>query len=146
MQITKQFVTAGNAKFTISNPIGMTYEYQIKKTDRRAQAAGLLLVYSFDRGRRIYVGRLDARRGIVTIGRRSRITESSMIYQVIRWACTVLWLGTEFPADYKAETLGRCGRCGRRLSDPNQLFGPECQPNFQTLSRARRPTLREILA
>ncbi len=129
MQITKQFVIAGNAKFTVSN--GRTkFAYQVKSTSRDADAnqQGMFLVYTFDGGRRLYIGRLNSHTGLVTIGRRSKVTESSLVFQVIRWACNVLWLGSEFPPGYQAETVGRCGRCGRRLANPRRLFGPECQP------------------
>ncbi len=146
MQITKQFVAAGNAKFTVSNADGIKFAYQVKSTSRDADAnqQGMFLVYTFaENGRRMYVGRLNSHTGLVTIGRRSKVTESSLVFQVIRWACNVLWLGNPFPPGYQAETVGRCGRCGRKLANPRQLFGPECQPGGRSRRPYRRP-LREL--
>lgn len=141
MQITKQFVIAGNAKFTVSNADGIRFAYQVKSTSRDADAnrQGMFLVYTFaDNGRRMYVGRLNSHTGLVTIGRRSKVDESSLMFQVIRWVCNVLWLGNAFPPGYQAETVGRCGRCGRKLANPRRLFGPECSPDGPCRSRPRR--------
>lgn len=133
MQITKQFVVAGNAKFTISNPNGMKFAYQIKHTrlGEPAHHQNTLLVYTFGaNGKRLYVGRVNIHTGMVIVGRRSKVTETSLMFQVIKWACNVLWSGREFPADYQAETVGHCGRCGRKLANPRQLFGPECLSEY----------------
>jgi hypothetical protein len=137
MQITKEFITAGNAHFTATNAGGRKFAYQITNQTRECQADshGSLLVYCWSgadlfecsRGRRRYVGRLNPATGEVYISRRSRFTSDSMAYKVIQWVCNVLWTDRRFPVGYEVETNGRCGRCGHRLIDPTQYFGPECQ-------------------
>jgi len=121
-------VIGGNAHFTVSN--GLTYfRYQIKTSGREslADSQGSLLVYTWHNGRRLYVGRLNEYTGVVHIGRRSRFDNNAMAFKVILWACNVLWTGRNFPPGYHAETVGRCGHCGRKLADVNQYFGPECR-------------------
>lgn len=141
MQITKQFVIAGNAKFTVSH--GNTkFAYQVKSTGRDAGAnrQGMFLVYTFaDNGRRLYVGRLNSQTGLVTIGRRSKVGATRLLFQVIQWTCNVLWLGNAFPPGYQVETVGRCGRCGRKLANPRLLFGPECQSERSYRAYRDRP-------
>ena len=76
-----------------------------------------------------YIGTLDPRSGEVRQTRNSKVPAEHPAVQAATWA---------FPKVFQTGTLpggqlmhaGRCGRCGRLLTDPDSIrtgFGPECR-------------------
>jgi hypothetical protein len=104
MQLTKRYVTTGRGTFQIRGPSGSEYLYCIRHSSgpSGANRLGMLLVYVYRNGRRDYLGRLNEHTGEVSRSARSRVQESDLVFQVVRWACNVLWSEREFPPEYSA--------------------------------------------
>ena len=132
--ITKEFVTAGKAIFTVSNgDKGNWYTYKVthKPANGQYKESWFVSILSGpdNNSNYTYMGMLDVLTGDVRLTRKSTFTDESQPVRVIRWALNNLWTGKAFPAGYDVQHEGRCGRCGRRLTTPQSLeagIGPEC--------------------
>jgi hypothetical protein len=140
--VTKDWVVAGKAIFTVFNGKGDHYTYQVKRKNNddsgRLPVWFVSLLTGPDNGSDYtYLGCLSSVTGTFRTTRASRMTSESIPVQVFSWAMRIIWSGintTNFPAGYGIKGEGRCGRCGRRLTHPNGIaydgyrrgFGPEC--------------------
>lgn len=130
--ITKQFVTAGRAIFTIKSVTGEYYTYRVKKviTDHgRALWFVALLTGPDNTSSYTYLGQLNDNDGTVRLTKASHYTDDTLPVKVIRWALRLVWRDAPVPDGYRFHHVGRCGRCGRELTVPESIesgFGPEC--------------------
>lgn len=130
--ISKQFVTAGRAVFTIKSVTGEYYTYRVKrvKTDYGYDVFFVSLLTGPDNTRNYtYLGMLNDQDGTIRLTKASKYTEDTLPVKVIRWACSVIWNDKPLPDGYDFHHVGRCGRCGRDLTVPTSIesgFGPEC--------------------
>ena len=131
--LSKEFVLAGKAVFTISNG-SQHYTYKVRHmpgNDRWPESWYIYLLTGPDNtSDYTYVGVLKARTGAVLLTQKSRYTEDSLPVKVVRWAIGLMWSGKPLPEGYSMQHEGRCGRCGRVLTHPESLesgLGPECQ-------------------
>jgi len=135
--VTKEWVMAGKAIFTVSNDKGEHYTYQVKmKQDGQRPAVWFvsLLTGQDNESDYSYLGCLRPTTGHVDLTRASSMNDSSVPVRVIRWAMKVLWSGGVMPVGYGLNGCGRCGRCGRKLTRPEGIdpagyrfgYGPEC--------------------
>lgn len=131
--LTKEFITAGKAIFTVSNNNGEHYTFQIT----RKEASGkypttwfvALLTGPDNCTDYTYMGMLNIVTGAVNLTRKSRFSEQSTPVRVIRWALSKVWEEKNLPVGYSIHHEGKCGRCGRRLTVPESILsgiGPEC--------------------
>ena len=138
-EITKEWVLAGNAIFTISNGKGKHYTYKVKHKEaegkfREAWFVSLLTEgENEDDGSYKYVCMLGAD-GIPKLTRGSKFNQYSEPYTVLAWGMGVIWNLHKLPEGYTIAHAGRCGRRGRLLTHPDGVnadghrfgCGPEC--------------------
>jgi len=137
--VTKDWVVAGKAIFTIYNGKGDHYTYQVKcKRDEDSVRPPVwfvsLLTGPDNYDDYTYLGCLNAQSGAIRLTRASRLRADSTPVKVVDWALRLVWAGKDFPPGYGIKGAGRCGRCGRRLTKPEGIsddgyrkgYGPIC--------------------
>lgn len=133
-QIGKAFILAGHAIFTI---VGKTarYTYKVNRKDPspddpRPQKYFLSLMTGSDNESSYsYVGILDPASGGVRTTRNSKINDEHPAVVGIRWALRHVWATGKLPSGELLHA-GKCGRCGRTLTDPESIasgIGPDCR-------------------
>lgn len=129
--ITREFLTAGRAIFTVSNPKGERYTFRARRETKAVRGdlfdVGLLTgpdnESSYQRVCRLYGDNLK-------IGwRGGPFPPESKPFKVFKWVVGLLQANKLPPAGYAIQHAGRCGRCGRLLTVPESIesgLGPEC--------------------
>jgi hypothetical protein len=129
----KRFFTGGHAIFTVeSNNQHRTYKVKVSKPNPRypkpAYFVGLLSgpdnVNSYQ-----YLGMLDENTGAVRLTGKSRMSEDSDAVRGVRWVMTKFFNNLPIPDAVNVRHCGRCGCCGRTLTEPVSLdrgIGPVC--------------------
>lgn len=139
-KVTKEWVCAGKAIFTVHSASGEHYTYRVSRVDNKGRGYPPAWFVSVLTGQDnendyTYVGKLRTNSGYTELTRASKFADDSKIVKVIRWALKIVWTdGAEFPAGYGCNGEGRCGRCGRTLTRPEGVdpagyrfgYGPEC--------------------
>jgi hypothetical protein len=126
----KEFLLAGKAVFTVSNPSGVRYTFRIKKSEFNGKSiwfAGLLAGPN-NEADFVYMG-VVSENGSVFPTAKSKLQADSLPCKVLKWSLGLVWSGSEVPEGYKIQHAGKCGRCGRTLTVPESLesgLGPEC--------------------
>lgn len=141
----KQFVLAGNAYFTVSNPAGQHFTYRVSKPDDNPSSAILdfyfvsVLTGPDNTKNYTYAGMLDGRDNFWLPNKTFRATKNSKIkpealsWKVFEWAMKLVYANQPFPPGYTLKHANRCGRCGRMLTDPESItdgIGPECRKHM----------------
>ena len=130
--ISKDFLLAGNATFTVSNPEGKHYTYKVQKAktqlypDRPAFFIKAL-TGADNENSYTYLGMVKETG--VRLTRASKYHADSTIYRVAHWAVKHIINGVPVPTGYKIDHAGTCGRCGRKLTTPESIalgLGPVC--------------------
>lgn len=135
--ITSDFIYAGNAIFTVSNPTGEHYTYRVTKPDNQDVNKPIWFV-SFLSGPDntsdySYLGllsRKDDGSWSFFATKASKAKPDSKVFKVAGWALTIVLEEQPLPTGYKIQHAGRCGRCGRPLTDPESIatgLGPICR-------------------
>jgi len=131
--ITRDFITAGKASFTVSNGKGERYTFRVTHKEASGTYPATwfvaLLTGPDNTSDYTYMGMLNPTEGTVRLTRNSKFAEDSTPVRVIRWALGIVWNSKEFPSGYKLQHEGKCGRCGRMLTVPESIesgIGPEC--------------------
>lgn len=128
--LSKDFILAGRAVFTVSNPQGERYTYRINKAGTAAYPVWFikLLTGPDNESSYTYLGMLNENLE-VKLTEKSKFNEATLPVQVIRWIMKKVRTGIQLPPDYKMQHAGKCGRCGRTLTVPESIesgIGPEC--------------------
>ncbi len=134
--MTKEFIFAGKAVFTIHNNKEEHYTFQVtKKESYDGEDIFFLALLSGpdNGGDYTYMGILTSE-GEVRITRASKFNNDSKPVKVAEWGVKMVMQGKELPEGYGINHAGRCGRCGRTLTRPEGIdpegyrfgFGPEC--------------------
>lgn len=126
--ISLEFLTAGRAIFTVSNGRGEHYTYRFtrKRPEDQAFAATVLAGTdntAFDNYR--YVAHVRSQDLKFPVSR-----DQPQHTKVLAWALQVIRGVKPLPPGYKIEHAGRCGKCGRLLTDPTSIeagLGPKCR-------------------
>lgn len=127
----KSFALAGNARFTLDNPLSgnrFTYRVRVKETDDgRTLHFVSVLTGSDNESDYTFLGTIfDG--ATFRHGRKSRISETAPSAKAFAWAWRRIYAGASIgPAVFMHE--GRCGRCGRALTVPESIktgLGPVC--------------------
>lgn len=142
--ITKDFVTAGRAIFTLEVPQEFQsnyktkphYTYRVKKvvdkTTKKESYFVFLLTGPDNTQDYSYLGILDIETGAVRVTRKSKFFDSAMCVKFAQRIMFNLWNNTTNNITEKGFDLhheGRCGRCAKLLTVPESIktgFGPEC--------------------
>lgn len=127
--ITKDFVLAGKAIFTVSNSQGKHYTYKV------LQKNDIYFVFVLTKpDQYTYMGMLSGFYNILHLTKKSKYKTDSLPVKVLNWALKMIWTQQDVPSGYGINHAGRCGRCGRQLTRPEGVdhagyrygFGPEC--------------------
>jgi len=131
--LTKDFVFAGRAAFSVSNPKDEHYTFKVRGKDsvwqgRKQRTYFLSVKASGGRFPYRYIGIVNADGTIKTTGKSDFLPDTKE-YKVAAWALQAVIRGKLIPDGYQIRHLGKCGRCARTLSDPVSIdrgIGPEC--------------------
>lgn len=140
--ITMDFIKAGKAIFTVDNGKGTHYTYKVTRKEDKDKVFYFvnLLTGSDNTSNYTYLGMLVKTsvhiKGSahfiqqVKLTRASKFNNDSKPVKVLDWALKVVEGLTELPDGYSILHDGRCGRCGRLLTDPDSIklgLGPICR-------------------
>ena len=148
-KVTRQWILAGNATFTVKNDKGehYTYRIQIPLKIRRAEKSDpardkpvwflSVLTGPDNSSSYSYVGMLTfptPETIVLKVTKKSRYHPDIKLVKVAQWAINCICAGKELPAGYSIDGMGHCGRCGLPLTHPDGIaddgyrlgFGPVC--------------------
>lgn len=131
--ISKEFMTAGKAIYTVNNDKGQHYTYKVDRKENR-NGEGFIYFVSYLSGTDnendyTYLGLLKDQTGEIVLTRGSKPSADSVVYKVAKWASKIIWESKSIPEGYGINHAGCCGRCGRNLTTPKSIktgIGPEC--------------------
>lgn len=132
--LTRDFILAGNAIFTVSSPELGHRTYRVCKVefgDGGDPFWFAKLLSGPDNTRDYsYLGRVRPETGKLTTTRKSpEGIESSEAWKYLAGVLMAVWIGEDLDGIEVAHA-GKCGRCGRLLTDPVSLelgLGPICR-------------------
>jgi hypothetical protein len=135
MGISKEFVMAGDAIFTIETPDQGHRTYRIQKVEGSerypADAYFAKLLTGPDNTRDYtYLGKLT--NGAVTVTAKSQQWNGTYPLRLLNRVLARVWADDHAAYEnhgYRVHHEGRCGRCGRTLTVPESVesgIGPEC--------------------
>lgn len=130
--ISKNFLLAGNATFTVSNPEGIHYTFKVEKPKNQMYPNNptffiKALTGADNENSYTYLG-MVVETG-VKLTKASKYHADSTIYRVAHWAVKHIINGVDVPSGYRIDHAGTCGRCGRKLTTPESIkngLGPVC--------------------
>lgn len=141
--VSKDFILAGNATFTIE--VGRlkgdndraphhTFKVQhVEKSDRYPESYFVKLLIGPDNTSDfVYLGKLDSFTGQLKVTAKSCRKEDSFEVRLFNRILARVWSGDHEAYEqhgFKTHHEGRCGRCGRVLTVPESVengIGPEC--------------------
>lgn len=145
MTITKEFITAGKATFTLEvapawaaangTPSHWTFKVRGKDLDDGSGKKIYfvsLLAGPDNESSYAYLGVLNPETGEVRLTKASKFAETATVVRVLRRALARIWAGEQGAieaAGFRLHHEGRCCRCGRLLTVPSSIesgIGPEC--------------------
>ena len=127
-----RFFTAGNAKFTVSNPKGDHYTFRIGRRNETQPLFVSLMTGPDNESSFTYMGIFTPETNEVRLTKNSKYTEDTLPVKVIRWAIKAVST-KNIPEGYSIQHAGRCCRCGRTLTTPesiNRGWGSECDKHI----------------
>lgn len=129
------FVTAGNAVFTISSrPTGVRFTFKARKFKDGKREGKNTFIYVLtgpdNTTHYHYLGMLDSANNFETTPK-SKIATTAKSFQAMKWLADKVLVEKRDPSNAAMEFRhsGKCGRCGRALTVPGSLdngIGPEC--------------------
>ena len=130
MNLTKQFFLGGNATFTVeSGKTGRHMTFKIRQPDERSPFFVSAMTGSDNERSFTYMGKLDAMTGVIVPTKGTKIGTETEQWKVATWALNKVWTGAPV-LNAKIRHEGRCGCCGRKLTEPRSLevgLGPDCR-------------------
>lgn len=142
--VTKQFVLAGKATFTVELPEEFrtknslkphyTFRVEHKAANGQYKEAWFVKYLTGSDNTRdySYVGVLNAETGQVRTTSKSKLQDNSLVFKLLNRTLALIWLEDVSPMESQGFGLhheGRCGKCGRLLTTPESVqrgIGPEC--------------------
>jgi len=146
--ISKQFVTAGNAIFTVKlseeaaksqNRTHYTFKVRSKDTDELGFQGKKNVVYFVsvltgpdNNSNYSYIGLLNVQTGELVQTRKSLWNRENYGFKLLNRVLARLWENNPdaiTAAGFDVYHEGRCGRCGRKLTVPESIesgIGPDC--------------------
>lgn len=142
--VSPEFVAAGHAIFTVANGKGQHYTYRVVCSKASAKNPRSAWWVSFLTGPDnehdyTYIGRYYPQNGgSFTLTNASNLPAESLPVRVFAWAIAVIHGQKRLPDGYSIHHEGFCGRCGRRLTNPESIetgIGPECSKLLKAFGR-----------
>lgn len=135
--ISREFITAGRAVFTTSNPQGDRFTFRVRKCKwkSRFMADQSFLIGEWMNGPDNEVNyvpmlAIDPAFLIPLVAPNAPLWISgAKPSNILRWVLKLIRNGEQPPPGYEIRHAGRCGRCGRLLTVPESIetgLGPEC--------------------
>jgi len=149
--VTKEFLTAGNATFTVELPAAFIeanataktpeiyhphYTYKIERTEFKRDAKTFWFIYSLtgpdNTADYTYLGKVNPETGEVSLTAKSAFPATATRVKVAQRVVLAIFAGNGAKveaAGWKVHHEGRCGRCARVLTVPDSIesgIGPEC--------------------
>jgi hypothetical protein len=128
------FLSAGKAIFTVTLPSGRHYTYRVVKadecTDGKVRWFVGLLTRPDNYAGYTYMGVYNPVLGQIFRTNRSKFSEDAKCWWAFERVLDFLHRGTKMEEGMEIWHVGKCGRCGRRLTDPDSIrigIGPECR-------------------
>lgn len=152
MAVSKQFVLAGNATFTIELPVTASgyikgefrrshYTFRVRKTEANENYPEAYFVKVLtgpdNESNYTYLGKLSPLSGAVVLTGKSKFTADSFPVRLLERTLSRVWADDHAAYEahgYKTHHEGACGRCGRKLTVPASVesgIGPECAKLLQ---------------
>lgn len=128
--LSKDFVLAGNATFTVSNGRGEHYTYNVVKSKDKRVHFIRLLTGPDNTSSYTYVGMHNKYDDHVRLTAKSKYTAESKPVMVFNFAMDVINGINVLPTGYNIDHSGSCGMCGRKLTTPESIkagLGPICR-------------------
>lgn len=135
--VSKQFLLAGDAIFTVEQPNGTHHTFRVSKVeanDRWPESFFVKLLTGPDNTNDYtYFAKLDVFTGQVATTAKSAQYKDTFVLRLLNRVLARVWADDHAAYEahgYKVHHEGRCGRCGRLLTVPDSLasgFGPECR-------------------
>jgi hypothetical protein len=129
--ITKAFLTAGHAIFTVEG-MGQHWTYKVTASDDGKVYFVALLTGPDNTSDYTYLGIMLPETGIVRLTKASKFTPDTLAVRVIQRVTARLYAGDAEVIEsngWKLHHVGKCGRCGRPLTTPESVesgIGPIC--------------------
>lgn len=141
----KDFMLAGKAEFTFElNPdfaktkdLENHYTFTVTKHTTTEETPKELyfvrLRVSNDHKKGVYFGMLNAEEGKIYMTKASVYAQDALLVRLVNRAFQRLWennLDKMDNAGFHFHHVGKCGRCGRKLTTPKSIetgLGPECE-------------------
>lgn len=147
-EITTEFLTAGRARFMVTNPNGLQYTFRISMWESKRTNKVFYFVDAQERSQHmefVKMGTLDPETWTFTWGGlRADISESHVAIPIFEWAVRRIVAQDELPEGYSIRHCGVCGACGRPLSVEESVIrgiGPVCYG--KAVERANRARIKE---
>lgn len=123
--LTNQFIMAGRAVFTVSNNKNEHYTFKVLAFEDK------LFVKIRTGEEYTYLGMWveGQNQPKVIPTKASKMTADSKPFKVFNWAIGVIFNHKKLPAGYTIQHEGKCGKCGRPLTNPQSIetgLGPVC--------------------
>ena len=131
--LSKNFFLGGNATFTVDNGKGEHFTYKIRQPKPEMPFFVSLMTGPDNESNFTYMGVVSPLDGHVKLTAKSRVTNEAKSVKVAQWALNKVWTNGELPEGYNIRHAGKCGCCGRKLTNPDSLtngIGPECAKRF----------------
>lgn len=133
--ISKEFLTAGKAIFTVDNGKGQHYTFKVNvKPAKPFEKSGVTFVSvmtgSDNQNDYTCIGRLVDGRFVISGMAKSLPHLYAKPAAVFEWALKAIDGLVTVPAGYDIRHAGQCCRCARMLTTPRSLeigIGPECE-------------------
>jgi hypothetical protein len=125
--ITREFVMAGRATFTVDTPHDY-YTFHVWK--KRFKGAGRTWWFAYQDTRLgRYIGSIEPHAGRIQLTSKSWIGRDDPLFVTLQTVLDHIWHNTALPGDWSIMHAGTCGACGRALTAPESIergIGPEC--------------------
>tara|TARA_Y100000034_G_scaffold125913_1_gene176358 strand:- start:2674 stop:3111 length:438 start_codon:yes stop_codon:yes gene_type:complete len=115
-QRARQFVTGGNARFSVQNNRNTRYSYSILHTVKAHWYASV-----YTGGYWKFIGKFDPATGGISLNKQSQFPKSDKHVLVLKWALGYIWQDLEFPEGYDVQHEGMCCKCGKPLMSLNEV-------------------------
>ena len=131
---TREFISAGNATFTIETPEQRwTFRFRrVEDEGRKPITFVNLLTGPDNEADYTYVGVFDTFTEQVKTTRASKFAQDSLMVRALNRVLLRVWQNDHETMEahgWRIYHEGKCGRCGRTLTVPESIksgFGPEC--------------------
>lgn len=138
--VEPQHLVAGKFRFTITNPKGDHFTFQVKSKSYEGRAPWHFVSWLHQEevgdGSWTYLGAYQPDRAQLKATRASRSDLiSGKAWKVFEFCAQVVAKARQLPEGYALQASKHCARCGIELTHPESLehgYGPEC---FKKISR-----------